>query len=279
MKDYDLSKVHAANLKMLKEIDRICRKYHLQYMLDSGTLLGCIRHGGFIPWDDDVDVAMTRANLEKFLKVAGRELPEGMSILLPSDMRRANAFYDFTPRVIYDNSRMHEDSFQMDYYEGKLNHLWVDLFCLDRLPDSETGAKTAKFLQKVIYGLSIAHRDSIDFSKYSKQDALRVRVLTGIGRFLPMPLLFKLQRTAAMKDRKKKTKRWYYSNYQPDYLYVTLEDEWCNDVVDMPFEDTMLMVPKGYLHQLELVYGDWQKLPPEEKRVPAHSSIDIEVDE
>ena len=82
---YDLSGVHAVNLKLLKEIDRICRKYKIKYALDSGTLLGAIRHGGFIPWDDDVDVVFTRANYEMFKKVARRELPEGMSFVEPDE--------------------------------------------------------------------------------------------------------------------------------------------------------------------------------------------------
>lgn len=59
-KSFDLTKVHEVNLKLLKEIDRICRKYKIKYALDSGTLLGAVRHGGFIPWDDDVDVMFTR---------------------------------------------------------------------------------------------------------------------------------------------------------------------------------------------------------------------------
>ena len=75
-KSFDLTKVHEVNLKLLKEIDRICRKYKIKYALDSGTLLGAVRHGGFIPWDDDVDVMFTRKNYEMFAKVVRRELPE-----------------------------------------------------------------------------------------------------------------------------------------------------------------------------------------------------------
>ncbi len=72
---YDLKKVHEAELEILKEIDRICRKYNIKYALDSGTLLGAVRHQGFIPWDDDADVSMTRKNYEAFVRAARRSCP------------------------------------------------------------------------------------------------------------------------------------------------------------------------------------------------------------
>ncbi len=275
--DEKLAGVHAANLKLLKEIDRICRRHGIQYMMDSGTLLGAVRHRGFIPWDDDVDVAFTRDNFEKFVRVAPEELPEGMSVLRPEDIRQGSVFYDFTTRIIYENSRVHEDTAQMRFYEGKLNHLWVDLFVLDRLPDGKAGSFLAKFMQKAVYGFAMAHRDRLDFSKYSAADRVRVGILTAVGKLIPMRLLFRLQRCLAMKDQKKNTKRWYYSNYQPDYLYVTLDGKWCESAVDLPFEDTMLMAPAGYEHVLRCIYGDYMTLPPEEKRVPAHSTIEIEI--
>ena len=125
--------------------------------------------------------------------------------------------------------------------------------------------------------MAMAHRNGLDFSKYSLADKIRVGVLATAGRLIPMPVLFKLQRLAAMKDADKKTKRWYYSNYQPDYLYVTLEGEWCEKTLDMEFENLELMAPIGFTHVLELIYGDYRKLPPPEKRVPAHSTIEIQI--
>ena len=79
---YDMSRVHEANLKLLKEVDRICRKYKIRYALDAGTLIGAVRHKGFIPWDDDADVAFTRTNFDAFMKVVKRELepPVGRSV-------------------------------------------------------------------------------------------------------------------------------------------------------------------------------------------------------
>ena len=91
-KTYDLSAVHGADLTILKEIDRICRKHKIQYLMDAGTLLGAVRHKGFIPWDDDADVAFTRENYEKFKTVVRDELPEGMEFLEPDQMRGESIF-------------------------------------------------------------------------------------------------------------------------------------------------------------------------------------------
>ena len=278
-KTYDLTKVHEASLALLKEIDRICRKYKIRYALDSGTLLGAIRHKGFIPWDDDADVIFTRPQYEMFLKVAERELPEGMSLLRPEELKNGKAFYDFTARIVYNNSRMHrEEDARQQYFEGKLNHLWVDLFVLDRLPDSPGAAAATLFIQKVIYGLSMAHRDSLDYSKYDFANKVRVAALSAAGRLVPMRLLYKLQRLVSMKDVKQKTRYWYCSNYAPDWFYVREESAWCEKVIDVPFEDTVLMAPAGYHEILTMLYGDYRKLPPKEKRVPEHSSIEIEVE-
>ena len=278
-KNFDLTAVHQANLKMLKEIDRICRKHQIQYMLDAGTLLGAVRHKGFIPWDDDVDLVFTRENYERFAQVVRKELPEGMELLEPRQLQVGNAFYDFTPRIIYVNSQTHEDGEEMKFYGGGLNHLWVDLFILDKLPENKAAAAFTRFLQMAVYGLAMGHRYRLDYSKYSLMNKIFVAALAAIGKRIPMRTIRGLQRRVSVKDNKGKSRLRYYSNYQPDYLYVTLNEEWIKETVDLPFEDTMLMAPKGWNQVLTWIYGDYQKLPPEEKRVPTHSSIEIQIDD
>ena len=277
MEEYDLTKVHQANLGILKEIDRICRKYRIKYLLDAGTLLGAVRHKGFIPWDDDADLAFTRPNYEAFLKVVKRELPENMELLEPKDLRNGNGFYDFTARIIYKNSRTHEDTKEMEFYEGKLNHLWVDLFTIDELPERKTASTITLLLHTIIYGLAMGHRYKLDFKKYSLTNKICVGILALIGKLIPMKVLRKIQYKVAVKDKKGKSRLRYYSNYQPDYLYVTLQKEWCEETVDLQFEDTTLMAPKGWHEVLTWIYGDYTKLPPEDKRIPTHSSTEIKI--
>lgn len=201
-----------------------------------------------------------------------------MEFLEPRQLGGGNAFYDFTPRILYLNSQTHEDQEEMKFYGGKLNHLWVDLFIQDTLPENKMAASLTKLLQTGIYGLAMGHRYRLDYSKYNLASKTLVGVLAAIGKHIPMKTIRRLQRAVAVKDNKSKSRLRYYSNYQPDFLYVTVEKEWCDEVVDLPFEDTVLMAPKGWHQVLTWIYGDYKKLPPKEKRVPSHSSIEIKVE-
>ncbi len=277
MAEYDLTKVHETNLKILKEIDRICRKYKIKYMMDAGTLLGAVRHQGFIPWDDDADVAFTRPNYDAFLKVVRRELPPEMELVMPDSYHGGKGFYDFTARIIYKNSRIHENTQEMQYYDGKLNHLWVDLFTIDRLPGNKVLSTITLLMHKVIYGMAMGHRYHLDYGKYGLFHKFAVGLMANAGRLVPMKVLFALQRAVALKDRRSRSGLRYYSNYQPDYLYVTLQKEWCDEVVDLDFCGTKLMAPKNWHEVLTWIYGDYMTLPPKKDRAPSHSTIQIQI--
>ena len=279
MAEYDeqkLIKAQRASLSILLETDRICRAHGISYMLDSGTLLGAVRHKGFIPWDDDIDIAMTRDNFERFRAVAMNELMAGMELVMPSELGGGDVFYDFTPRIIYLNSRRHADSDEMRYYGGRLNHLWVDIFILDNISDNIFLDKLTRFRQMVLYGFAMSKRYKLDMDKYNSVNRMKVKTLVTMGRCTDMRDIYKRQESLSVRYNTGNTKRLYYSNYQPDYLGVTLKREWVEPVEELEFEGHMLMVPAYYHEVLTEVYGDYMQLPPVEQRVPSHSE-EIEV--
>jgi len=275
-----LKEAQDASLEILLEIDRICRANDIKYLLDSGTLLGAVRHKGFIPWDDDADIAMTRDNFDRFYKLIREKkedgLPETMELVMPDEYRGGEAFYDFTPRIIYLNSRRRLETPEMDFYEGKLNHLWVDIFILDNIADSPLADKTTRFRQKMLYGYAMGKRYALDYSKYSPSDKRKVEALVKMGKNKSMKEIFRDQEELSRKYNGKKTRRMYYSNYQPDYIHDTVEREWSENTTELEFEGHMLMAPKEYDKVLKVIYGDYMTLPPEDQRVPSHSD-DIEV--
>lgn len=273
---YGLQRVQENNLRLLNEIDRICRKHGIRYMLDAGTLLGAVRHKGFIPWDDDADIVMRRESWEAFAMAVKNELPKDMELVTPEELAEDNKFYDFTPRLMLKTSRRHQSDEESAYYDEKLNHLWVDIFILDDLPESRLGAWYARTLQKVIYSFAMGHRRKLSWENYSFIHKIAVGVFSNIGKLFSMKSICRWQERAAKKDRGKETGSVYYSNYQPDYLYVTLEREWVEDTEYAAFEDTEYQIPKHWDEILTWVYGDYMKLPDEEHRKAGHGTTEME---
>lgn len=119
----------AANLEVLAEIDRICIKYNIEYFADWGTLLGAVRHGGFVPWDDDLDIGMKRAEYVKFRAVADKELPDNYVI---HDYERKDNYWEFLVKVV-NNDKI---CFDENYLRNHNNFPWlagVDIFIKDNL--------------------------------------------------------------------------------------------------------------------------------------------------
>lgn len=272
-----LNQIQAANLKMLKEIDRICRKHDISYRLDSGTLIGAVRHKGFIPWDDDADIIMRRNDWERFREVAPAELPDSMELMTPFDLAETDVFYDFTPRIVYRNCRKCAPNEETAFYGEKLNRLWIDIFLEDNISDGKAGAFIARTKQKIIYSFAMGHRYRLEYEKYTAAQKAAVAIGSAIGKLINMKTLCRWQDDAAAHDRNKTTKRLFCSNYQPDYLYVTIDRSWTDRTVYMPFEDTELAAPVDSHNVLKEIYGDYMQLPAPEKRVPSHGTEKVEV--
>ena len=129
-------------LKLIKEIDEICRKNGIIYYLAGGSAIGAIRHRGFIPWDDDADILMTRSNYQKFLEACKNQLPKNRRMLCTELNREYHnnfaRYIDVTTTAIHTNQIIHDDA------AGFV----VDILVLDPIPDSpKEQKKYIKYLE------------------------------------------------------------------------------------------------------------------------------------
>ena len=161
-------------LEMVTELDRICKKYNIQYFLYWGTLLGAIRHNGFIPWDDDLDVAVMRRDYKKLLKVLPRELPN--HIVLQSNDTDKNYFYHFAK---LRNTRSYIDEGNYDRY-FKERGIFIDIFPID---------KTRCWLHMLSEPLHGHCFKILRTSKDNEASMRKVRVITWINRHVSFPVL------------------------------------------------------------------------------------------
>ena len=126
--DNALLKLQDAEFEVLLEIRRVCQKYNLTYYLSGGTFLGAVRHQGFIPWDDDMDIALPRTDYQKFVRIIQKELPFGMeykSFDTDAEYRHP------VSRIINNRVRITNHS----YKDAQIEAAWVDVFPLDGMPD------------------------------------------------------------------------------------------------------------------------------------------------
>ncbi len=226
-------------LRMLKVFDFLCRKHEINYFLIGGSLIGAVRHKGFIPWDDDLDVAMTRTDYEKFINCAAHELPNDVFFQNAQTDKYYSPICNVDARLRDKYSRyIHIGKKKNKHHEG----FQVDIFVHDRayLPHNFFIITQNKLLMLL------------------KNNKKRVKVQKFIAKFSPISLV-------------------YSSNYLKKYgairqgTYITQKEY--SKLIRVKFEDTEVFIPQGYDSYLRRQFGDYMQLPPLEKRVSAHNVI------
>lgn len=248
----------AAQIEVLLEIDRICKKYNIQYFAEWGTLLGTIRHGGYIPWDDDLDIAMKRLDYERFQKLVVKEMPEGYEIL--NYATDAN-YWDVMMRVINGSFASFDPEF-LDRYHNTPYACGVDIFPLDYVPRD----KGEEAIQRELVEMVKTIADSNGMGSFTEEqlEALLTLVERCCGQ--------KIDREGNIKNQLYKILCALYAMYtEPEADQIALIPQYLDtgasvypkecyaDSIRMPFDRIDIPVPMGYDTILKLKYGDYMK--------------------
>lgn len=267
-----LDKVQQILLGYMLEIDRICRKHNIKYFLAGGTLLGAIRHHGFIPWDDDADVMMLREDYDKFLKVVQQELPDNIFVQLPQTEK--GNYNPFTKLRI--NNTMFATEFTGHFMEMH-NGIFFDVLSHDR-----TGVH--KWSQKLHLMATMLTR-SIVFNKWGDTDIkgggahpIICKIVDRVKYLIPMRLALWAQNRSLTFFKNRKT-GYLYDGMGRNLKRGSFPAEWLDEAVYVDFEGYQFPVPKEYDKYLTYLYGDYMQMIPVSQRRTSHSIVLMDLGE
>lgn len=261
MQDYKiLEQLKKIEVEMLKEFIKICEKLNLKYYLAYGTLLGAVRHKGFIPWDDDIDIFMPRKDYEIFLKEAQKLLPEHLFLQhLGSEPNHIVSF----AKIRNSNTTFIENAVS----KFKINHgVFIDIFPLDFYPNDEKEAQ--KFLKKKKeYDFRI--NSCLDYGT-TKNFNTKVKIL-----------LYKIKYPSLYLTKKKRDILYQSISESEIFIEYCWEEkalvEWFGEGCMLEFEGIKAKAPKEFDKVLRAEFGDYMQFPPEEERVPHHYTGVVDV--
>ena len=260
--DGRLDAIQKIQLAYLLEVDRICRKHDIKYFLGGGTLLGAIRHKGFIPWDDDSDIMMLREDYEKFCQIAVSELPANMSF--QSNKTDRNCFYEFAKLRIDDTA--FATVFAKEH-KSMHNGIAFDIFCHDKTANSRFG-------QKLHMAMTIFTR-ALVFNKWNHRKTengsrMQTAFTNFCVRLFPLRFSCRLMNHTISFFKRKKNAKYLYDGMGRNVYNGVFPIELLDEVIYVDFEGYPLPVPKRYDEYLKFLYGDYMVPPPPEKQVTHH---------
>lgn len=261
-----LQKIHAINYDMLEEFNALCRKHDIEYFLNYGSVLGALRHKGFIPWDNDVDTVIKRDEYEKLMQHKD-EISDLYYWLVPDRLGKKK-YFDSVPRLGYKYAHAKEDEDFCNYYDNLYNGIHLDLFFIDKTRNTLRG-RLQRFELAVLYGLMNAYRHPRFFDDYDKKMQRRNKILCSVGRCFSLPWLRKRADKAARRFNKDPKAEYYFiSNDALQKLKLLFPKELFDHTVDMPFGKVNAKVSCDADQMCRMIFGDYMQLPPMEQRVP-----------
>ncbi len=262
--EHTLRELQLCELQLVKAVLSICERHQLTVFMMGGTFLGAVRHKGFIPWDDDVDLGMSREDYETFLRVAPQELPQGYVL----------RHFATDPDMPYYPAQVVNPSFEIldtSAQIAKTRSAWIDLFPLDGMPKGGLGCFFHKY--RLLY-----LRMMLKFSQFSQVVAVNLahrplheRILIAVGKHLHLESRLDTNKRMHLIDRC--LKKYPYEtasqvvNFMGAYKFREMFPKKIYDSLsEYPFEDLQLLAPSDYDTVLRQMYGDYMTPPPQNEQ-------------
>lgn len=251
----DLRKLQLTELEMLEEVDRICRKNGIPYSLDAGTLLGAVRHKGFIPWDDDLDVMLLHEDYERFYEACKKDLD--------------------TARFFFQDHRTDPD-YRWGY--GKMRRLGteyikagqeklkqrtgicIDVFDAENIPDGEKERK--KYIRRMFCIRKMMYSA---LGRTNESNPL-MRLWYSILYLVPIQTVFRIKDRLTRKVNASRTENVFFPTWPVKNHPYGFPRRLFDEFTDVEFEGGKFMAIRDYDTYLKIRYGDYMKLPPPEQR-------------
>lgn len=262
MKELSTEELRAYQLQILGEVDHWCRAHHLAYFIAKGTLLGAVRHHGYIPWDDDIDLVMKREEFERFLREFNRDRTDELEVLHCSIV--PDFPYEFA-KIHLKNTRVVED-IDRPYNLGINIDLFVlDYVDLDSLPKL---CRKVRFLQHIIsWKNMLGNRDR----KRVWYKRAAVSAVKGLTRWIPMRWCTRTINAVAAESSRRADRKWLTKICQMPFTgKEILEADWFDETAEYDFEGLKVQGPANYDGVLSTWFGAYRELPPAEEQVTHH---------
>lgn len=263
--DQNVKAVQAKILEVMKFIDGVCRRESIVYYIMGGTALGAVRHGGFIPWDDDLDIFMTPDQYERF-KAAFKETDQDQFVI--QEWRTSPDYLEYA-KVRMNGTTFIEEAFKerKDLHQG----IYVDIMILHKVPENAVIQKLVYYESKFVTLYALSQRN---WKPKTKAQSIILKSL----KIMPCKLMAKLfYRRIYQYDAMSSGYKYCYWITPAKFKSGLFDASFFGKPVDIKFEDTMLLGPEKIKEYLEYRYGDYMKLPSKEAQKAAVHAMAFDV--
>lgn len=258
MEKNELYKLHSLHLVLANEVRRICEKHNIKYFMIAGTLLGAIRHQGFIPWDDDMDIGMLRIDYEKFINACEKELDRN-KFYLQNDKMDRNYTYNFAKLRLNGTEIIEEFSLDVETHQG----IYIDIFPFDNVPDNRVKRfiqyKEFWFLKNLLW-IKCGYGD-----KYIKKQ-LSFKIAKCLVKLFSIEFLKLKKYNVITRYENEKTTFVVAGEGAYGLKKETIQRNWIEILTEYNFETEKYFGISDYNGYLSYFYGDYMTLPPKDKR-------------